>query len=89
MQRVLLATGLLLASVFGGGCSHYRLGTGSRPAFTSLRIEPVANRTALPQAEALLQSMGSGDIQSICTCHRHLTPRLAQKHCSVHGSRRG
>ena len=56
MQRVLLATGLLLASVFGGGCSHYHLGTGSRPAFTSLRIEPVANRTALPQAEALFSA---------------------------------
>ena len=56
MQRVLLATGLLLACVFGGGCSHYRLGTGSRPAFTSLRIEPVANRTALPQAEALVSA---------------------------------
>ena len=56
MQRVLLATGLLLACVFGGGCSHYRLGTGSRPAFTSLRIEPVANRTALPQAEALFSA---------------------------------
>ena len=42
-----------------------------------------------PQAETLLRSMGSGDIQSICTCHRHLRPRLAQRHCRVHGPRRG
>ena len=41
-----------------------------------------------PQAETLLRSMGSGDSQRICTCHRHLRPRLAQRHCRVHGPQR-
>ena len=41
-----------------------------------------------PQAEALLQSLASEDISKICTCHRHLRPRLAKRHCRVHGHQR-
>jgi TPR repeat protein len=41
-----------------------------------------------PQAEALLRSLGSEEIQKICTCHRHLRPRLARRHCRVHGHQR-
>lgn len=36
------------------GCANYRLGTGSTPAFRTLHVEPVANRTLLPQAQALV-----------------------------------
>ncbi len=35
-------------------CSHYRVGTDAKLAFTSLYVEPVANKTMLPQARALL-----------------------------------
>jgi hypothetical protein len=35
-------------------CSHYQLGTGSQPSFRTLYVEPVENKTLLPQASALL-----------------------------------
>lgn len=48
---------LLLACAFVlCGCSHYQLGTGSTLAFRTLAVEPVANRTQLPQAQALLST---------------------------------
>ena len=57
MPRLTPATGLLLALALGvSGCSSYRLGTGSKPAFASLSVEPVVNRTVLPQAEALFSA---------------------------------
>lgn len=57
MKRVLAATGLLLILALGGpGCANYRLGTGTRPAFATLQVEPVANRTPLPQTEALFSA---------------------------------
>ncbi|MDP3071592.1 MAG: LPS assembly lipoprotein LptE [Opitutaceae bacterium] len=37
-----------------GGCSHYQLGTGTAPAFRTLHVEPVANRTLLPQSQAVV-----------------------------------
>ncbi|MBL9213459.1 MAG: hypothetical protein JNL92_23545 [Opitutaceae bacterium] len=44
---------LLTAGVFlAGGCANYRLGTGVTPAFRTLYVEPVANRTLVPQAQA-------------------------------------
>ena len=55
MPRVLTAATAILALAVAG-CSNYRLGTGSRPAFASLRVEPVVNRTSLPQAEALVSA---------------------------------
>ncbi|HUR57197.1 MAG TPA: LptE family protein [Opitutaceae bacterium] len=38
------------------GCSHYQLGTGTTPAFRTLYVEPVANKTMLPQSRALLST---------------------------------
>ncbi|MBL9186162.1 MAG: hypothetical protein JNK23_01655 [Opitutaceae bacterium] len=46
----------LSAVLGGGGCSHYRLGTGTTPAFRTLHVEPVANRTLLPQSQAVVAS---------------------------------
>ena len=52
--RSLLA---LAACLFAtAGCSNYRLGTGGTPAFRTLYVEPVANRTLLPQAQALVST---------------------------------
>lgn len=46
---------ILAACVLGtAGCANYRLGTGSAPAFRTLHVEPVANRTLLPQAQSLV-----------------------------------
>lgn len=45
---------MLACAVAWGGCSHYRLGTGGQPSFRTLHIEPVANATLLPQAQALV-----------------------------------
>lgn len=38
------------------GCSHYQLGTESKLAFSTLYVEPVANRTLLPQAQAIVST---------------------------------
>lgn len=48
----------LLAAVlaFATGCAHYQLGTGAKPAFRTLYVEPVANRTMLPQSQPLLST---------------------------------
>jgi len=43
-------TALLLAS----GCANYHLGTGSKVVFRTLYVEPVANKTLLPQSQPLL-----------------------------------
>jgi hypothetical protein len=51
------AFGLLtLACAFLGGCSHYQLGTGGKLSFATLYVEPVANKTMLPQAQAILST---------------------------------
>jgi hypothetical protein len=42
-----------------------------------------------PQAEVLLQAMKSADVGAVCVCRRHLRPRLARRHCPVHGSHKG
>jgi TPR repeat protein len=42
-----------------------------------------------PQAEALLQIVKSADVRDICVCRRHLRPRLARRHCPMHGPHRG
>lgn len=38
------------------GCSHYRLGTSGRLSFTTLYVAPVANKTLLPQAQAIVST---------------------------------
>ncbi len=45
----------LLALVLGlAGCAHYQLGTDAKLGFTTLYVEPVANKTLLPQARAVV-----------------------------------
>lgn len=47
----------LLALCLGlAGCAHYQLGTGGQLGFTTLYVAPVANRTLLPQAQAILST---------------------------------
>jgi hypothetical protein len=38
------------------GCANYRLGTGAAPTFGTLYVEPVVNKTLLPQSQALLST---------------------------------
>ncbi len=58
--RPLAASALLWcavsAVVWTSGCSHYQLGTGSALAFHTLYIEPVANKTMLPQAREIVST---------------------------------
>ena len=42
--------GLLITA----GCAHYQLGTGATPTFRTLYVEPVANKTLLPQSQPLV-----------------------------------
>jgi hypothetical protein len=51
-----LLTVFVAAVLFSPACSNYRLGTGATPAFQSLYISPVENRTLLPQSQALLST---------------------------------
>ena len=41
------------------------------------------------QAEALLRTIGSTDARNVCICRRHLRPRLAKRHCPLHGPQKG
>jgi len=41
------------------------------------------------QAEDLFHMIGSSDLGEICICRRHLRPRLAKRHCPLHGPRKG
>jgi hypothetical protein len=47
-----------LVSFLAAGCSHYRLGTGTsgKLSFRTLYIEPVENKTLLPQARAIVST---------------------------------
>jgi hypothetical protein len=38
------------------GCAHYQLGTEGKLAFTTLYVEPVANKTLLPQAQTVVST---------------------------------
>lgn len=49
---LLLLAGLLLHA----GCANYQLGTGGTPTFRTLYVEPVANKTLLPQSQPLLST---------------------------------
>ena len=42
-----------------------------------------------PQAETLLKVMKSADGRAFCMCRRYLRPRLAQRHCPLHGPHKG
>lgn len=61
----------------------------SRRSISSTRVAARLLRAAnadedYPQAEALLQSIGSAEARSVCICRRHLRPRLAKRHCPLH-----
>ena len=47
---------LIGVTLLATGCANYRLGTGATPLFRTLYVEPVANRTLLPQSQALLST---------------------------------
>ncbi|MES2694626.1 MAG: LPS assembly lipoprotein LptE [Verrucomicrobiota bacterium] len=46
----------LTFALFVTGCANYQLGTGGTPSFRTLYIEPVANKTMLPQSQPLLST---------------------------------
>ncbi|HYP17664.1 MAG TPA: LptE family protein [Opitutus sp.] len=58
MSRRLFVSPLLLTALLCAltGCANYQLGTGGKLAFTTLYVEPVENKTLLPQAQAILSS---------------------------------
>lgn len=56
MPRLRASLWLAFVATLVGGCSHYQLGTGATPGFRTLHLEPVANRTALPQAQTILST---------------------------------
>jgi hypothetical protein len=45
---------LALALLLTAGCANYQLGTGSTPSFRTIYIEPVGNKTLLPQSQPLV-----------------------------------
>jgi len=46
----------LVALMFATSCANYQLGSGGSPTFRTLYIEPVANKTLLPQSQPLLST---------------------------------
>ena len=56
-SRMIRFLPLLACALLFGGCSHYQLGTGgAAPSFRTLYVEPVANKTLLPQAQAIVST---------------------------------
>jgi hypothetical protein len=55
-SRLRLAAACLVAAcvLISAGCAHYQLGTRSAPSFRTLYVEPVANKTLLPQSQPLV-----------------------------------
>ena len=49
-------TSLVTLFVLCTGCSHYQLGTGAKLAFHTFYVEPVANKTMLPQAREIVST---------------------------------
>jgi hypothetical protein len=47
---------LLVILLGTGGCSHYQLGTNGKLTFSTLYVEPVTNKTMVPQAQAILSA---------------------------------
>jgi len=46
----------LLAALVLCGCGHYQLGTTGQLRFSTLYVTPVANKTMLPQAQAIVST---------------------------------
>ena len=53
VARLLSSVSCLLLAA---GCAHYQLGTGAAPSFHTLYVEPAANKTMLPQAQAIVST---------------------------------
>src|SRR6185503_4826584 len=53
LARMLSLAGCVLLVA---GCANYHLGTGGTPTFRTLYIEPVANKTLLPQSQPLVST---------------------------------
>lgn len=53
LLKSLLTVALLLG---GSACSHYRLGTGAAPDFTTIHVAPVLSRALIPQAQPLVSA---------------------------------
>ncbi len=53
LARILSAVTCLL---FAAGCANYQLGSGSTPSFRTLYVEPVVNKTLLPQSQPLVST---------------------------------
>lgn len=53
--RLPLLVGCALAAL-APGCSHYEWGAGAKLQFATLYVEPVRNRTLLPQAQAPIET---------------------------------
>jgi len=56
MTRRISVLSLLVVALGLAGCAHYQLGTDGKLAFTTLYVAPVANKTLLPQAEAIVST---------------------------------
>ena len=56
MTRRISVFSLLVVALGLTGCAHYQLGTDGKLAFTTLYVAPVANKTLLPQAEAIVST---------------------------------
>ena len=56
LRRLLLTAAVAVLPALLGGCANYQLGTAGTPAFRTLYIEPAANKTLLPQVQALLST---------------------------------
>ena len=53
------------------------------------RLLRVANADSdYPQAQSLLRVLRSADVRNVCICRRRLRPRLARRHCPLHGPQR-
>lgn len=65
---------------------------GRQPASSrraAAKLLRVANADGdYPQAEALLLIVRSANTRNVCICRRNLRPRLAKRHCPLHGPHR-
>ena len=53
VSRFLIAAACLLITA---SCANYQLGTGAAPSFRTLYVEPVTNKTLLPQSQPLVST---------------------------------
>ena len=54
--RLLSPVSCLLLTVLLAGCANYQLGTGAKLSFRTLYLEPVANKSLLPQAREIVST---------------------------------